>query len=313
MRFATIVIVTLALATAARADKESSRLFEEGKELSRQGKYQEACDRFARSYELEAATGTQVNMADCEEHLGHVARAWSLFDAAANRSDREDNGVRAQYARRRATALLPRLGAIVVAIEAPDENMQVTVAGREYIPGPEIRAYVDPGEIEIRVQQPGKLFKKSIRVGAGESTQVNVPRLTNGSQGGDTVAVATTTSSGGKKRSWVIGAAVLGATGAGALGTAAVLTILSSRGYGDTFADGECMHTPRGPECTPDGLERVASARRVANIATGVAIGGTVVVVGAVIVYALAPKSSSVEVAPAVSDGGASVTLSGRW
>lgn len=305
MRFASVVIASLVIAGAAAAETESARLFAEGKELSRQGKYREACDRFAQSYELEAATGTQVNMADCEEHLGHIARAWQLFDAAANKSDREDNGVRAQYARRRASALLPRLGAIVLTIEGASENMQVSVGGRDYLPGPEVRAYVDPGEVAIRVQLPGKLFKRSVRVGAGESTAISV-ELSSG------VARSTPPTSGGKRRGWVVAAGVLGGVGVAGLGTSAVLTILASRGYGDTFADGECMHTPRGPECTETGLSRVDDARSVANIATGVAIAGTAAVASAFVIYLLAPRAT-LEVAPAVSDGGAGVSVGGRF
>ena len=305
MRFASFVIAVMVFAGTARADKQSTQLFEEGRELSQQGKYQEACDRFARSYELEQATGTQVNMGDCEEHLGHVARAWNLFDSAAKQADREGNGVRAQYARRRANVLLPRLGAVVVTIEAPDERMQITIGGRDYMPGPEVRAYVDPGEIEIRAQLPGQQFKKSLRVAAGESTAITVPRFA-ASVG------TTTTTNGGKRRGWVIVAGVLGGAGVVGLSTSALLTIAASRGYGDTFADGECMHTARGPECTQTGLDRVADSRGVANLATGIGIASVAALVGGIVVYALAPRAS-VEVAPVVSGDSASVTLSGRF
>lgn len=304
MRFASFVIATVAFAATARADKQSTRLFEEGRELSQQGKYQEACDRFARSYELEQATGTQVNMGDCEEHLGHVARAWSLFDSAAKQADREGNGVRAQYARRRANVLLPRLAAVVVTIEQPDERMQISIGGRDYMPGPEVRAYVDPGEIEIRAQLPGQQFKKSLRVAAGESTAITVPRFA--------ASVGATTRRSGKRRSWVIAAGVLGGAGVVGLSTSAFLTIAASRGYGDTFADGECMYTVRGPECTQAGLDRVADSRSVANLATGIGIVSAAALVGGIVVYAIAPRAS-VEVAPMVSADSASLTLSGRF
>lgn len=311
MRFATILICSLGLATSAHADKESTQLFEEGRALSQQGKYQEACDRFARSYEREQATGTQVNFADCEEHLGHLARAWQLFDSAAKQADREGNGVRAQYARRRATVLLPRLGAILVTVEAPDERMEILIGGRAYVSGPEVRAFVDPGEIEIRAQLPGKLFKKSVRVGAGESATVTIPPF--GSNAATTPSTSTSTSTSSEKsRGWVISAGVLGGVGVVGLSTAAVLTIAASRGYGDAFADGECMHTSRGPECTPAGIDRVESARSVAQVATVVFAGSAIAVVAAVIVYRLAPRTT-VEVAPVVTGDSAAVTFGGRF
>lgn len=310
MRFASLLIAFLVVSRTARADRASAQLFEDGRTASQQGKYQEACDLFARSYELERATGTQVNMGDCEEHLGHIARAWQLFDSTAAQSDREGNGVRAQYAHRRASLLLPRLGAIVVTINAPNERMLVTVGGRDYMPGPDIRAYVDPGEVEVRVKIPGDEFKKSVRVGAGESAAVSVPQL------GSAAPVSSSSSSShlesGKSRGWVITAGVLGGLGVVALSTSAILTIAASRGYGDTFADGECMYTPRGPECTQAGLDRVADARSVANLGTGLFVGGAVAVVAAAVVYKLAPRTT-VEVAPVVTGGSASVTLGGRF
>lgn len=73
------------------------------------------------------------------------------------------------------------------------------------------------------------------------------------------------------------------------------------------------MYTVRGPECTEAGLGRVADARSAANLATGVAIGGTIALAAAVTVYLLAPRNSAVEVAPAISADGAGVTVLGRF
>ncbi|HEU4616168.1 MAG TPA: hypothetical protein VFS15_28920, partial [Kofleriaceae bacterium] len=57
----------------AAPPKESTRLFEEGRALAKQGKYEQACATFSRSLELERAPGTLLNLADCHEHLGHLA------------------------------------------------------------------------------------------------------------------------------------------------------------------------------------------------------------------------------------------------
>jgi len=47
------------------------------------GDYELACARFRDSDKLDSAVGTRFNLADCEEHRGRVATAWSLFRGVA--------------------------------------------------------------------------------------------------------------------------------------------------------------------------------------------------------------------------------------
>jgi hypothetical protein len=306
VRFASIVITTAVLATQAAADDKQTgaALFQEGRELSQQGKYAEACDRFARSYELEQATGTQVNFADCQEHLGHIARAWQLFDAAAAASDREGNAVRAEYARQRANVLVARLAPIVIHVVSPDARMTVSAAGRAFVPGKEIHGYVDPGDVEVVAQRGGKRFATTVTARAGATVEVEVPAL--GSDGGEAPP------SGGRSHRWLVASAALGAGGVAGISISALLTLSASRQYADAFAEGDCSHTVRGAECTAAGLSRVDDARSRANLATGVFIGGAALLGGAIATYLLAPHDS-VEVAPLAGSGEAGVTISGRF
>jgi len=66
-----------ALFTAGRADVEH-------------GDYAAACPKFAESQRLDPAPGTMINLADCEEHLGHLARAWLLWREALERLPGDD-------------------------------------------------------------------------------------------------------------------------------------------------------------------------------------------------------------------------------
>lgn len=307
MRIASIVIASAVLVTSAAADSKrtGASLFQEGRELSQQGKYAEACDRFATSYELEPATGTQVNFADCQEHLGHLARAWQLFDAAAAASDREGNAVRAEYARQRANGLVARLAPIVIRVAAPDPRMSVTAAGRSYTPSSEIHGYVEPGELEVVAEHGGKRFAKTVTARAGATVEVVIPVL--GSAEGTAGSPHA-----GRPRSWLIASAVLGASGVVGISVSALLTLSASRQYADAFAEGDCLHTVRGAECTASGLSRVDDARSRANLATGVFIGGVALIGGAVAVYLLAPRGS-LEVTPIAGPGEAGVSFSGRF
>src|SRR5664279_1330441 len=78
VRIALLAIVLSAGVASADSAKDRSaraaKLFEEGRDLARVANYQDACDHFAQSYELDPAAGTAVNFADCQEHLGHLAR-----------------------------------------------------------------------------------------------------------------------------------------------------------------------------------------------------------------------------------------------
>src|SRR5262245_58569014 len=98
MRFGVLVLALTATA-AAQGGGESAKLFEEGRALAKDGKWTEACDKFAKSLELDHASGTLVNFADCQEHLSHYAQAYRLFDEAALASDKEGNVERQKFAR----------------------------------------------------------------------------------------------------------------------------------------------------------------------------------------------------------------------
>lgn len=308
MRFASIVIATAALGGVAAADKDSgARLFEEGRALSQQGKYEEACERFAKSYELEPATGTQVNFADCEEHLGHLARAWQLFDATAAAADRENNAMRAQYARQRANGLVPRLAGVVIRVAAPDPHMSIRVGDRAVAPAAEIQTYADPGDVEIIAELGGRRFEAVIAARAGAKHTIDVPVLGAGRDAG--------APAGGKRRTWVIASASLGVAGLAGMSASALLTLSASRRYADAYAEGDCMHTMAGAQCTAAGLDRVDAARSRANLATGLFIGSVALVAGAVATYMLAPRDSpdSIEIAPTATSDSAGVTISGAF
>ena len=85
-----------------QVDSAAARaLFDEGRRLASQGKYDAACPKFEESQKLDPGMGTLFNLADCVEHLGRTATAWVWFrevgDAAnrAGQADREKSPVNA--------------------------------------------------------------------------------------------------------------------------------------------------------------------------------------------------------------------------
>src|SRR5512135_1242544 len=94
-------LLLLAAASTARADDSAARasqLFQEGRALAKAGKLAEACARFQESFDLDAETGTEVNLADCLEKTGKLRAAWHEFDTAAIVSLRAGNTTRAKFA-----------------------------------------------------------------------------------------------------------------------------------------------------------------------------------------------------------------------
>ena len=301
MRIAFLAVLCAShLAVADTPKDRAAKLFEEGRELAKVASYAEACDRFAKSYELDPAPGTGVNFADCQEHLGHLARAWQLFDASAARADREQNAVRAQYARDRANALLPRLGTLVIKVgDHRFDRLNITIGDRSVMPAAEIHDRVEPGDVEIVVAAPEQRFVTTAHASAGVTTTVEVPML-----GLD---------AGHRRHSWVVAAAATGAAGVASLAISGVLGLSAARYYNDAFTHGQCFYTASGDQCTPAGLATVESAHTRANVGTAMFIGGLALVTTSVALYWFAPREHAVEVLPAVSSTGASVSLSTRF
>jgi len=167
------VLIVLAAATAAHASPKTvaAQLFEEGRALAGKAQFAEACEKFEESNKLDHAAGTEMNLGDCEEHLGHLAAAWRWFsDAAVLFADAHDS--RVDYAKKRADLLEPRLGTIIVHLHHPGDTT-ITIAGREVKAQKKIRERVDPGVVEVRGESvTNGPFAKSVQVAAGATKTV---------------------------------------------------------------------------------------------------------------------------------------------
>jgi hypothetical protein len=81
-----------ALSWAQSGDPIAARtLFEDGIAAAEAGDYAAACPKFTRSYQLDPAVGTLLNIADCEEHLGHPATAWARYRQALDKLPKTDS------------------------------------------------------------------------------------------------------------------------------------------------------------------------------------------------------------------------------
>lgn len=292
----------LRLASAETPQAQAARaqaLFEEGRGLATAGKVREACARFEASYDLDAALGTLLNLADCHEKLGHLGRAWWMFDRVARQST--SNAARARFARERATALEGRLGTVIVRVGArPLDAVTLNVGGFNVPAAAEVVVHVDAGDVAVIATTPRR-YETSAHVAVGQVVTVEVP--------GAAPAVAAAP----RARGWVIAAAVAGAGGTGALVASGVLAVSAVRNYHDAYTHGLCFATGVGAgACTPEGLAVVERSHRRAAWATATFAGGAALVAAGLAAYVWAPRAG-VEVAPVAGGGHVGVAVGGRF
>ena len=79
-----------------------------------QKKYAEACPKFEASYKADPATGTKLNLAECHEKEGKLARAWAEWGEARDQAKRENDTKRVDLAMRRQKELDPRVPKLTI-------------------------------------------------------------------------------------------------------------------------------------------------------------------------------------------------------
>lgn len=307
-RLALVVLLLVGTTASAQPNKpEGARLFEEGRALASEGKFEEACARFQRSLELDRAPGTALNYGDCLENLGQLRKAWHMYDEAARDFER-DRDARARFARERADAVAARLAIVVLKIAEPTiDGLVIKIGTQSVPPAAEIRERIEPGEIDITVTAPGREpFTSSARGISGAQVIVEVPVLAT-ILGAPRPAPAPA-EDGRRSRSRVrLAGIVTGAGGVFLIGSVALG--LSARAV---YADADCMDTAMGLVCSAAGAAEVDTAGTRADIATGLAIAGGLGVVGGVVLYLTAPRER-LSVAPTMTSGSVGLAVRGRF
>jgi tetratricopeptide (TPR) repeat protein len=290
-------LVGIAVAGSGVAHAEPDRaavLFEEGRVLSQQGKYADACDRFEKSYALDSAAGTELNLGDCHEHLGHLAEAWHRFDDAAKRFEVAHDD-RAKFARERREAVAAKLGTVVVKLADP--SVRVTIAGREEPAGGEITEHVEPGVVDVRA---GEITRRT-KVVAGATVTVEIPAATTE---GPHQPPSPPFEHDERRHSRVVLAYGIGGaglvTGAIALGVA----LKARSDYNAEFDNGNCMKTSGPPSCNQLGGKRQQDAISLSNVGTGLGVTAILAIGVGVVVYVTAPRDHVMVVPIASADAG---------
>jgi tetratricopeptide (TPR) repeat protein len=178
--------LSLVVAPAARAQPVDRRaaaqvLFEQGRVLMNANRYAEACTKLEESHQIEPASGTLLNLADCYEQIGRTATAYEVFlDVAAIASQSPSLAKYETFARERANALQPKLSKMRVTVSATATGLSVHRDG--IVLGPSdwgAAVAVDPGQHVVEASAPDKWDFRIMRYvppGAALIT-VDVPAL----------------------------------------------------------------------------------------------------------------------------------------
>jgi len=169
MRASVAIAVVLAATTAARADTEADKLFQEGRALLDAKDYDGACKKFQAAYSKDTqAPGTMLNLGLCHEHLNppQFAAALRWYHRAADRASNlhmDPEYVKAAQAH--AQDLSTRVAFIRIAIATPVENVVVKIDGAE-LRKDELDEYaVDPGPHKLLAKAPGmKIYRKDFAI-----------------------------------------------------------------------------------------------------------------------------------------------------
>lgn len=184
-RVATCLLLGSLVASPVWAEDESTpdQLFVEGKALLREGRYQEACAKLSESFQLEAATGTLLALALCQERWGKFASACASYRAAAERAHSERNLEREEAARQRVRALEPRLSKLTIIVPKDAASItELTIRRNRDTLGADTWGSplpVDGGSYVIEARAPGRAaFRIEVFLAAdGDVREVTIPPL----------------------------------------------------------------------------------------------------------------------------------------
>jgi hypothetical protein len=302
-------LLALTPARAANGDVSQANqaaaqaLFDQGRRLLDEGKYAEACAKFESSQRLDPGTGTLLNLATCNERLGKLATAWTLFNEALSLAIRDGRRDRMSFAREHIVSIEPQLPHLTVAVRASGtDGLSLTIDGAPLGKAAwGVAAPVDPGDHVVEATASGKVpFRATVKLAPTESRTLEVPALDDDPEAsaklnkGEGQALGTasaelpappgpTGNGTGNATRRLAGEIALGA-GAVALGIGTYFGLRAMSIWSD--ANANCTQDA----CSAYGESRTKDARSAAR-AADVALGIGVAAVGAGVVLVLTAAS----------------------
>jgi hypothetical protein len=181
----TLACVILLSAGSAIAQTNASdaaiaqSLFDEGRKLMNEKKFPEACPRLERSYKLDPAPGTLLNLAVCHEAVGKTATAWNEFRDTVAIAKRENRGDRLKFAEQHLKGLDGKISTLTVTDQARENGLEWRLDGVKVgVESFGIALSIDPGSHTIDATAPGHdTWTSTIDIGKAEKKTLEIPAL----------------------------------------------------------------------------------------------------------------------------------------
>lgn len=317
MTYHVMLAICLVMAGAGHAHGEPPRsedlaaadaLFVEGKRLSEEQQFAEACARFQASIALSLRLGVALNLADCYEHLGRTASAWVAFGEAAALARRLGDD-REGFALGRQDALVPRLCRLRILIEgAAGQDLAVVRDGVRVEPAAYgIAVPVDPGAHAVSATAPDRIpWATTVSVsGEGELATIVVPALAARPRPSMQAAREPPGRRLVTPATWVAAGAGVAAIGAGT-----ILAIAAS----SLWQDARRSCDPAG-NCTDAAYGATQRSHRDANLATAAFALGGAALVTSIVLYRRAPRARdpAPRIAAQITAGTVAAIVWGVW
>jgi hypothetical protein len=313
----TLIAPRAARGQASPADAAAAQLlFDEGMKLLAQQRYAEACPKLQESERLDPSVGTRFNLADCYEHAGKTASAWTLFLDVAAATHTAGQSDRERVARDRAAALERSLSKLQISVATPDLP-GLTIERDGHAVGRPLwgqAAPIDPGDHLVRAAAPGKKpWEVHVNIGAGAAIgTINVPALEDGPADAEAVPGANTWSS----ARWA-GVAIAGAGVAG-IGAGSVLGLIAKSKNDEAHTQLNCLNAN---QCYSSGVALVSSAKGLGTGATIAFIAGGAALAGGAVLFVANPGANrattgslrNLRLDTWAGPGNAGATLRGRF
>jgi tetratricopeptide (TPR) repeat protein len=327
----TLLALTAIAGTAAAQNPKAAAesLYNEGRQLVTDGKYEQACPKFEASQRLDPAPGTQLNLANCLEKVGKIASAWAEYKEAAAAAHTANELSRQDLAEKRAKELEADLSKLrLVASVDSMAGFEVHLDGVVVMTGMlNSDVAIDPGQHAVEAIAPGyKSYKTTVTVNPhADRKTVTIPALEPEPHTAPSAVTAppapTLTPSpsppasgwGAQRTAGVIvaGAGVVGVVIGAVFGS----ETLSKKSSATPHCSGDPM------QCDAEGVALNQDAKNAATISTvGFIAGGVFVAGGAVLFLTARPNSAAksstalaVNLHSLVGVGTAGLGLGGTW
>lgn len=261
-----------AQASSAESIAAAQTLYEAAVDLMGKKQFDAACPKLEEAARLvPEGVGVRLQLGECFEGQGKLASAWTTYALAEQLAARAGQRDREALAADRAAKLKPRLATMTVTVPPAIRTLpglHVSRAGVEIGPAQwEIPLPVDRGEHAIDVRADGKVpFSKKVVVKRdGEKVQVGIGPLLDDPNAGEARPGT----------DWKLPTGlVLGGFGIAAIGVGAALGGVALDKTNEVETRRLCDDAL---VCDAEGIEIRSEARTLANVATGLFVGGGVV------------------------------------